>query len=424
MSIVATIGPEPPRLLMVPFALLLIAVALAPLILRRHWERHYFKFCSALAAFIFGYYCFVRDDTHRAVHAVSEYLSFMMVVGSFFVVAGGIHVRPRSQCRPLTNTLFLLGGALLASLIGTIGASMLLIRPWIEMNRTRFAGFHLAFFIFIISNVGGLLLPVGPPLFLGYQNGVPFLWSLVRLWPHWLFITGVLLSVFYFVDLRKWRTSSFLDTDSHSEKWRLFGRRNFVFMSILIVALVALPSPARELAMIAAAIASYFITPRHVHQANAFTFLPLQEVAALFLGIFGTMIPVLDYVQLHAADLGVKTDGQFFWVTGMLSALLDNAPTYLMFFAAALGLHGLDMNNTKDVASFLAHNDHSLIAISLGATLFGALTYIGNGPNLLVKAIAQNVNMPTPSFFSFVFKYAAPVLLPLFALLTLVFFSK
>ena len=139
---------------------------------------------------------------------------------------------------------------------------------------------------------------------------------------------------------------------------------------------------------------------------------------------FGTMIPVLDYMKLHAADLGVKTDVQFFWVTGMLSAFLDNAPTYLTFFAAALGLHGLDMSNTKDIAGFIAINDHSLVAISLGATLFGALTYIGNAPNLLVKTIAQNVNVPTPGFFAFVFKYAVPVLLPLFALVSIVFFSK
>jgi Na+/H+ antiporter NhaD/arsenite permease-like protein len=428
MSTLATIGPDPPRLLMLPFAVLLVAVALAPVILRHHWERHYYKICFALAAFVCGYYLFIRGDVHRVTHALFEYFGFMVVVGSFFTVAGGIHLRTRSHSRPLTSTLFLLIGALLASVIGTVGASMLLIRPWIEMNKARFAGFHLGFFIFIVSNVGGLLLPVGPPLFLGYQNGVPFFWPLVRLWPHWLFVSALLLLIFYLIDLSNFRklTDSAVATFStaHFERWRLFGKRNFVFMSILLVALITLPSPARELVMIVAAIVSYVFSPRHVHEANAFTFLPLQEVAALFLGIFGTMIPVLDYVKLHASDLGVKTDAQFFWATGMLSALLDNAPTYLTFFAAALGLHGLDMSNTKDVAGFIALHDHSLVAISLGATLFGALTYIGNGPNLLVKAIAQNVNVPTPSFFAFVFKYAAPVLLPLFAVLSIVFFSK
>ena len=422
MSTLATVASEPSRLLMLPFALLLVAIAVAPLILQRHWERHYHKVCFALAAIVCGYYFFIRGDAHRVAHAFFEYLNFMVVVGSFFTVAGGIHLRAHRRSGALSNTLFLLLGALLANLIGTIGASMLLIRPWIEMNKSRFAGFHLAFFIFIISNVGGLLLPVGPPLLLGYQHGVPFFWSLIRLWPYWLFVNGLLLSIFYVLDSFNSKRSVDLPAESPAGKWRLFGKRNLVFMLILLGALTALPSPARELVMVAAAIGSYFASRRHIHEANAFTFAPLGEVAALFLGIFGTMIPVLDYVKLHAADLGVKTDIQFFWVTGMLSALLDNAPTYLTFFAAALGLHGLDMSNPKDIAGFIATNDHSLVAISLGATLFGALTYIGNGPNLLVKAIAKNVNVPTPGFFAFVFKYAVPILLPLFALFSIVFF--
>jgi Na+/H+ antiporter NhaD/arsenite permease-like protein len=169
---------------------------------------------------------------------------------------------------------------------------------------------------------------------------------------------------------------------------------------------------------------SYYWTPARIHEANAFTFAPIKEVAWLFLGIFATMIPVLDYVELHARDLGVQTDAQFFWATGLLSALLDNAPAYLTFLAGALGLHELDMNNANHMAEFVARHDHSLIAVSLGATFFGALTYIGNGPNLLVKAIAQDAKVQTPSFFGFVFKFAAPVLLPIFALLSILFFRK
>ena len=421
MSIVAATAPEAPRLLMLPFALLLIAVAIAPLILRHHWERHYYKVSFALTAFVLAYYLFVRGDLQRVTHALVEYLSFMVVVGSFFVVAGGIHVRARSQCRPLTNTVFLIVGALLANVIGTIGASILLIRPWIEMNRTRFAGFHLAFFIFIVGNIGGLLLPVGPPLFLGYQNGVPFFWSLVRLWPHWLFVGALLLSIFYILDFFNSKKTIGLDSELPVEKWRVFGKRNLVFMAILLVALITLPSPARELVMVITAVVSYLFSPRHIHEANAFTLLPLQEVGALFLGIFGTMIPVLDYVALHAAKLGVKTDAQFFWATGLLSAVLDNAPTYLTFSTAALGLHGLDMSNAGNVATFLARDDHSLVAISLGATLFGAFTYIGNGPNLLVLAIAQNLKIPAPGFFGFALKYSVPILLPIFALLSILF---
>jgi Na+/H+ antiporter NhaD/arsenite permease-like protein len=227
------------------------------------------------------------------------------------------------------------------------------------------------------------------------------------------------------VDLRQSSAATTLSVASGTaEKWHCFGKRNLIFMLILLVALITFPPVWREAIMGVCAVAAYYSTPPCIYDANAFTFAPIKEVAWLFFGIFGTMIPVLDYMKLHTSDLGVETDAQFSWVTGMLSALLDNAPTYLTFFAAALGLHGLDMSNTKDVASFIALHDHSLMAISLGATLFGALTYIGNGPNLLVKAIVQNVNVPTPSFFAFVFKYAAPVLLPLFAVLSIVFFSK
>ena len=421
---VATVSQlEPPALLMLPFAFLLILIAVAPLILQHHWERHYHKICLGLAGIVCGYYLFARRDTERVLHAGFEYVSFIAVVSSFFIVSGGIHLRGRSHATPAANTSFLFLGALLANAVGTIGASMLLIRPWIEMNRTRFSGFHLAFFIFIVSNVGGALLPIGPPLFLGYLNHIPFLWPLRRCWPHWLIAIAALLSIFYIIDCRQFCAATTVP-DGGPEKWRCFGKRNFMLMAILLGALIMLPPVWREAVMAACAIASYYWTPARVHEANAFTFAPIKEVAWLFFGIFATMIPVLDYVEMHARDLGVQTDAQFFWATGLFSALLDNAPAYLTFLAGALGLHGLDMNNANQIGEFVAQHDHSLIAVSLGATFFGALTYIGNGPNLLVKAIAQAAKVPTPSFFGFIFKYAAPVLLPIFALLSLLFFRK
>jgi Na+/H+ antiporter NhaD/arsenite permease-like protein len=291
------------------------------------------------------------------------------------------------------------------------------------MNRARFSGFHLAFFIFVVSNIGGALLPVGPPLFLGYLNHIPFLWPLLRCWPHWLVAIAALLSIFYILDRRHFG-GSITVPDRGAEKWHCFGKRNFILMGILLAALIMLPPVWRETVMAACAIASYYWTPARVHQANAFTFAPIKEVAWLFFGIFATMIPVLDYVEMHARDLGVQTPAQFFWATGLFSALLDNAPAYLTFLAGALGLHGLDMKNANDMAEFVARSSHSLIAISLGATFFGALTYIGNGPNLLVRAIAQSAKVPTPGFFGFIFKYAVPVLLPIFALLSILFFRK
>ena len=202
LILASTTEAQPHLLAMLPFVVLLGGIALGPIILRYHWERQYHKVCLGLAAIVCAYYVFVLKAGERVAHAGSEYLSFMAVVGSFFVVAGGIHVRPKCRARPLTNVVFLFLGALLANVIGTIGASMLLIRPWLEMNKARFAGFHLAFFIFIVSNVGGALLPVGPPLFLGYLKGVPFAWPLLHCWPHWAVTTALLLLVFYLIDVQ------------------------------------------------------------------------------------------------------------------------------------------------------------------------------------------------------------------------------
>ena len=406
-----------------PFVLLLVSIAVAPLVLPKYWDRYSFLVCLALSALVCGYYFLGRHDSARVGHALSEYASFIVVVGSFYTVAGGIHLRARSHCSPMVNTLFLLFGAVLANVVGTIGASMLLIRPWIEMNKARFAGFHLAFFIFVISNIGGALLPVGPPLLLGYENGVPFLWPLFQLWKAWSVAMFFLLVVFYLIDRRNFRAAGRPAGSSPSdrERWHIFGKRNAFLMAILLVALATLPSPQRELVMLGTALASYVVTPRRIHQSNGFTFTPLLEVAALFIGIFGTMIPVFDLVEAHAADIGVQTPSGFFWITGLLSAFLDNAPAYLTFFTQALALHGHSIHRTADVAAFLRANANLLVGISLGATFFGACTYIGNGPNLLVKAVSDHLKMPTPTFFGLLFRYALPVLLPLFAGIGLLF---
>jgi len=410
---------------MLPFALLLISIAVAPLILQHHWEQHYHRICLGLAAAVCAYYIFVRSDAGRVFHALIDYVSFIIVVGAFYVVSGGTHLRMGNRAGPVQNALFLFCGALLGNVVGTIGASMLLIRPWIQMNKERFGGFHLAFFIIIVSNLGGALLPVGPPLFLGYLKGIPFLWPLLRCWQPWLLTIGLAVTIFYLIDRRSSSARTALPpAPAERGKWHVFGKRNLFVMAILLGALIVLPPIWREGVMFICAVTSYRWTDPHVHQANAFTFTPIKEVAWLFLGIFGTMIPVLDYVELHAHDLGIQTDLQFFWATGLLSGLLDNAPTYLTFLAGALGLHGLDMNNSKQMSEFIARHDHSLVAISLGATFFGALTYIGNGPNLLVKAIAQDLKVATPTFFGFIFKYAAPILLPILILISVLFFRQ
>ena len=412
---------EPNWLIMLPFAILLLSIALGPLIAQHHWERHYHKLCLLLAGVVCLYHLFVVRDAPRVAHAGIDYVTFMIVVGSFFLVSGGIHLRAKSPSSPLRNTLFLFCGAVLANLIGTIGASMLLIRPWITMNRARFAPMHVAFFIFVVSNIGGALLPVGPPLFLGLLKGVPFWWTLQHCWRAWLVAVGLVLALFFILDRINFRKVA-NKAESDLTKWGCDGAHNFIFLFALLGALVAAPPGWREPLMVLIALGSYLGTPNRIREINNFSFAPLKEVGWLFLGIFGTMIPVLEFMERSAGSLGLKSDMSFYWATGLLSGVLDNAPTYLAFFAAALGLHGLDINDSSHITHFLSEGGHELIAISLGAAFFGALTYIGNAPNLLVKAIAEHARVPTPTFVGYIWKFALPILIPIFALISLLFF--
>ena len=237
---------------------------------------------------------------------------------------------------------------------------------------------------------------------------------------------ALVLLVFYVADLRNYRKTPKLNRkqDANSGSSRCDGSLNFLFLLGILIALIVIPRGFRKGAVISLTIASYLATPARIRQANEFSFLPIKEVGWLFLGIFGTMIPVLDYMELHAGDLGLRSDLQFYWASGVLSVLLDNAPTYLTFLAGAFGLHGLDMNKAQGMTEFIGHHDHSLVAISLGATCFGALTYIGNGPNLLVKAIGEHAKVPTPTFFGYAVKFAIPVLVPIFVLISFLFFAR
>jgi Na+/H+ antiporter NhaD/arsenite permease-like protein len=421
MSILSFIAAEPNRLAMLPFAVLLLAIALGPLIARHHWERHYHKLCLALAGIVCCYYSLVLKQPARVVHAAMEYATFMAVVGSFFVVAGGIHLRAKAPSNPFRNTFFLLAGAVLGNLTGTIATSLLLIRPWIAMNRSRIAPMHIAFFIFVVSNVGGALLPVGPPLLLGFLNGVPFSWTLQHCWRAWSTTVGLILLVFFILDLVNWRANR---QTADLSSWRCDGARNFIFLFGILAAIIALPVGWREPLVALIALGSYMGTPERIRESNNFSFLPLKEVAWLFLGIFGTMIPVLAFMEQSAAQLELRSEFGFYWATGVLSALLDNAPTYLAFFAAVLGLHGLDLKDTARIAAFLSSNGGELAAVSLGATFFGALTYIGNAPNLLVKSIAEHGRAPTPSFIGYMWKFAFPILIPILGLVSVLFFAR
>jgi Na+/H+ antiporter NhaD/arsenite permease-like protein len=309
--------------------------------------------------------------------------------------------------------------------VGTTGAAMLLIRPWIRMNRSRFAAFHTVFFIFIVANVGGCLTPIAnPPLFLGFIEGVPFWWIFQHCWSAWLTVNAALLIIFYVLDRANFRRSPPPPPEPDEDCFALRGAHNLLFFAVIIGSLF-IPDPPflREALMVAAAIASCLTTSREAHLANGFTFAPIKEVSWLFAGIFATMLPALDYLDVHARHLGISTPMHFYWLAGGLSAILDNAPTYLAFAATAFGLHNLNLEHPGDMATFLANDPIHLLAISIGAVLFGAMTYLGNGPNLMVKSITEAAGVPTPNFAAYVYRYAVPILLPLLALVAWIFFQ-
>lgn len=421
--LLASAAHAPSPWMILPFVLMLLTIALMPFIHAPWWEKHYAKVAAGLGLFTAGYYLLFLHDGPHLLEVAHEYISFIALIGSLFIVAGGIHIRVRGESTPLRNTLYLATGAVLANFIGTTGASMLLIRPWIRMNKYRITAFHVVFFIFIVSNAGGALTPIGdPPLFLGYLRGVPFFWSVEELWPAWAFLLGGLLAVFYVFDRINFARAPEVvrELETGYEKFAVDGKRNFAFIGIVLTA-VFLPSPGRELLMAGAAAASWHFTPKPVHESNHFNFQPIKEVAWLFFGIFGTMVPALDYLQIHADKLGISTPVAFYSVTGLLSSCLDNAPTYLTFLAAALGQQGLSLKSEADVAVFAAGHAATLAAISLGAVFFGAATYIGNGPNFMVKSICEHAKVRTPSFFDYIIRYTLPILVPLLALVAWLF---
>jgi Na+/H+ antiporter NhaD/arsenite permease-like protein len=419
---------EPHPVMILPFAVMLLCIAVMPFIHARWWHGNFPKVAATLAALTALYYIFVLKNPARMLHIAHDYASFIALTGSLFVVSGGILIRVKGQATPAVNCGFLFIGAVLANVIGTTGASMLLIRPWLRMNKYRITTFHVVFFIFIVSNIGGCLTPIGdPPLFLGYLKGVPFWWVLQNCWEAWLIGVLLMIAVFYGFDRKNFLRAprEIREPISEPETWSFEGTRNVLFLAVILGAVFLRDLPGlSEALMVSAAIASYVLTSKPIHEVNNFNFLPIREVAWLFAGIFATMAPALDYLEIHAKQLGLSSPMTFFWLTGALSAGLDNAPTYLTFLAAAIGLHGLSLNESTDVRWFVQNHDHELIAISLGAVFFGAMTYIGNGPNFMVKAIAEHAKVKTPGFFEYLLRYAAPLLLPLFGLIALLFFSR
>ncbi len=466
--------------MMLPFGVLLALIALAPLLFHAWWERHYLKVSFALGAVVIAYYLLgLNHGPARVLRTAHEYVSFIALVGSLFVVAGGIHINVKGEATPLVNVVFLLIGAVVANVLGTTGASMLLIRPWLRMNRYRITAYHVVFFIFIVSNVGGCLTPIGdPPLFLGYLAGMPFWWVAEHCLPMWGAGMGILLLTFFVLDYRNYLRAPKpvrAEQTGHHEQWRFAGLGNIFFLPVILLAVfINEPALLRESLMLAAALGSYFTTRKSVHESNHFNFHPIQEVAVLFIGIFATMMPALDWLQGNAYRLQEATPGFFYWGCGGLSSALDNAPTYLCFlkvifgrfvdptvvsqvndlvqthgagladvvgahadevrqtFAALQKYHAMELargsigTDQIEVAFLLGNSkfSHYLLAISVASVFFGANTYIGNGPNFMVKSIAGQQKVHTPDFVGYIFRYTLPFMLPMLFIVWWLFFRQ
>ena len=415
-----------------PFALMLLGIAVLPLVAGRLWEHNRNKaILSAVLGLPVVAWMWTLDAS-AVGHVAHEYVAFLILLGSLFVIAGGIVIRGTLSGTPGLNAAFLALGAVLASVVGTTGASMLLIRPLLRANSVRKAKAHVVvFFIFVVSNAGGLLTPLGdPPLFLGFLRGVPFLWTL-RLLPQWLFVNALLLMVFYAFDSTVFRREDLAtpgDLDEmavgHRVPLHVAGLPNFLYLGGVIAVLLIsgsarLPAGVKEGGMFAMAALSWFTTPRPLRRENGFTWAPIVEVAVLFAGIFATMMPALAILNARGGELGLIEPWQFFWASGLLSSFLDNAPTYLTFASAASALAG---TSAADLSTLIATEQGArlLAAVSLGSVFMGANTYIGNGPNFMVKAIAEQEGVRMPGFFAYM-AYSGSILIPIFAALTFVF---
>ena len=400
-----------------PFVGLLLAIAILPLAAPHFWESNLRKLGVGAVLGLPVLVLYWQFRPAALVHAAQDYVSFIVLLGGLFVISGGILLEGDLEATPRTNAAFLGLGAVLASFVGTTGASMLLIRPLLQTNRERKHVVHtVVFFIFLVSNIGGCLTPLGdPPLFLGYLLGVPFTWTF-RLFVPWLFTTALLLAVYVLWDRRAHAREAKPDLkrDFYEVRpLRLAGRESLAMLGGVLAAVAFLGAPWRELVIVLLSAASYARTDPGLRKANRFSFHPILEVAALFAGIFVTMLPALHILQERGAELGVREPWQFFWATGTLSSFLDNAPTYLTFLALARGLHL--------PADVVGVPNELLVAISLGAVFMGANTYIGNGPNFMVRAIAEERGVKMPSFGGYML-YSGAVLVPVFVLVTIVFF--
>lgn len=478
-----------------PFVLMLACIAIMPFVNKHWWEKYYPVLVVLLAGVASWPYFVGHAPIGRWVEGMSDYVSFIILLGSLFVVSGGIVIKVQRKATPLMNCTLLLMGAVMANLLGTTGASMLLIRPYLRMNRKHLRAYHVVFFIFLVSNVGGSLTPVGdPPLFLGYLMGVPFWWVLDHMRWVWALAVGLLLVIFFVMDTFDHRKEARHHEHDGGATVQVVGIQNILLVLAIVgavfqqgffdvleqmrhgvhgVGILWELASSREVLMVLAAVVSRQVTGKSIYEANEFSFGPIREVAILFVGIFATMVPATQFMQANAPKMPLKTPGHFYFTSGVLSSVLDNAPTYKTLLETRLGeiepeqleearswLDRMTGSRSKDVpaavpdgpvrealeATMRYHYDDVVagkvsqeelevafligvpwwnwfvVAISAGSVFWGACTYIGNGPNFMVKSIADAAGVKTPGFGEYIWKYTLPILVPVYVLVWAVFF--
>jgi Na+/H+ antiporter NhaD/arsenite permease-like protein len=435
----------------IPFACMLLSIALMPLLLPTFWHHHFGKISAfwAAAMGIPFLIAFKGGAVYEILHIIlADYVPFIILLWSLYTVSGGILLKGTLRGTPVVNTAMLVLGTILASWMGTTGAAMLLIRPFLRANSYRKSRtFMVVFFIFLVANVGGSLTPLGdPPLFLGFLHGVTFFWTF-KIMPHMLLVAAMLLIVYFFLDTYFYRKEGATAPEDSGVKQplKLEGTYNFIFLGGIVGAVLmsgivdwgeittlgihrATQDWVRDGLLIALGVASLLATPAQLREDNDFTWFPIIEVAYLFIGIFITMIPCL--LILKAGPHGalaflinaVEKPYHYFWITGTLSSFLDNAPTYLTFFNTALGSFFAELTEAQAVPLLMTERAIYLQAISAGAVFFGACSYIGNAPNFMVRSIAEEAGTPMPSFFGYILKYSLVFLIPSFVIVSIIFF--
>lgn len=430
---------------MIPFIVMLLMIAVAPLVVGEWWEKNLNKLIVSLILGIPVAIYMIVAGGHEGTHAIEhqmvfDYLPFIILLLSLFVVTGGINLSGDIQAKPGINTLFLAIGFVLASIMGTTGAAMLLIRPVLETNQQRKHKLHtVLFFIALVANCGGLMTPLGdPPLFMLFLRGVSFTWFM-GMWAQWLFTGALLLIIYYIVDtiMYKKEDQEALARDAAEiTPIKLHGNLNFVWLICIVLSVAFLyeANPMlegiyfpfmREIVLLVITGLSLATTNKEIrYTANKFSWAPIVEVAYLFLGIFATMTPALIFLKGHAPELGLTTPSQFYYVTGALSSFLDNTPTAVAFYEVGSGLSPEMLASMDTTQLAMVNGDFPQVllqAISIGAVFFGAMTYIGNGPNFMVKSIAEESGIKMPSFFAYIYKFSLVVLLPIYILVQILF---